>query len=461
MARPRYYDAAGKVKRLNLRCPDRNTALLVSLLVEDPACVLSARSALEGASHETHRALLRERLLPLASFLGLTDLEPAPAPVCEEPRRSRPALTWKVASAEYLRTVTNRGQPEGTVERYAADVARVTRALEGTTGADDLPLGTITPSTFEELAYWLRNRAPVRRSATSGARRLGYSPGTAGQVIRTLVAVLNAVEREHGCPNPWSRVDKATRKRLCAANAPGPNAGKPLSYEELLLLLGVEFHPFLAYCLTMAWGGLRPGEAQGLLRSDVDLRSGRVAVNWKSPQSKAKPGPAHEEGLTWRAAIVGGERHILTEPKQGRRRLVYLPERVLPFLRRLPQPLAAGDAFLFSPTGDGSPCSRGQGDRGFRSLLTAAGITGHTPKDLRHTYSKLLRRVRVQEYVVSRLMGHSTGEAARAAGRPIPSATTAGYGDLDESEFELKEAARLLDALTFDADPGVAQEVQA
>jgi integrase len=170
------------------------------------------------------------------------------------------------------------------------------------------------------------------------------------------------------------------------------------------------YFPYWAVLLT---GGLRPGEALGLLWEDVDLEEGKIHI---------------QRSLT-RRGIEGWQ---LTEPKTDRaRRVVPLPDVTTRALRDWRKKQAEeklklgaeyeGHGFVFA-TEFGAPLDGANlSNRNFRTIMAAAELgawegegkkrrfrPGHRVYDLRHSCATLLLLAGEHAKVVSERLGHAS-----------------------------------------------------
>jgi integrase len=158
-------------------------------------------------------------------------------------------------------------------------------------------------------------------------------------------------------------------------------------------------HRLHALWVLLATTGLRLGEAQGLLWSDIDFGSGRLVVN-RALQRQT------------------GRGYVFVEPKTARsRRTVYLAPGALSALsehrrRQVAEKLSAGpewnDTGLVFTTALGRPADGTWVTKWFHRALAEARIPRVRIHDLRHTAATHLLRRGVHPKVVQELLGHST-----------------------------------------------------
>jgi len=241
---------------------------------------------------------------------------------------------------------------------------------------------------------------------------LQHSEGLSPRTVRSLHAVVR------------QGLAYATRQREVARNAAEdvvlPREGKrtidAMSKADAdAFLRAARSDRYYALWAVLLTGGLRPGEALGLLWEDVDLEAGRLHV---------------QRALSRR----GVEGWRLVPPKTSRgRRVVVLPSFAVQALKswraiQAEERLLLGseyqdDGFVFS-TEFGSPLSGvNLNRRNFRRIMAAAELgewgvddVGERTKfnpayrmyDLRHTAATLLLRAGEHPKVVSERLGHSS-----------------------------------------------------
>jgi integrase len=158
-------------------------------------------------------------------------------------------------------------------------------------------------------------------------------------------------------------------------------------------------HRLQALWVLLATTGLRLGEAQGLLWSDIDFAKGRLVVN-RALQRQTGTG------------------YAFVEPKTARsRRTVYLAPGTLTALsehrrRQVEDQLAAGPDWsntgLVFTTAVGRPADGTWATKWFHRALDQAGIPRIRIHDFRHTAATHLLRRGVHPKIVQELLSHST-----------------------------------------------------
>lgn len=295
-----------------------------------------------------------------------------------------------------------------TIALYRQNVRRfLEEPRDGCPELGGLPLRQLRPEDLEELYGHLR------REENLGPRTIQILHG----ILRA--ALRHAVRTGSLARNPAELVKPPRR----------PASGEPrdvmraMTREEAgRFLEAAEGDRLYALWCVLLFGGLRPGEALGLLWKDVDLEAGRLHVR----RALVRP-----RGGGW----------ALKQPKTpGSRRVVVLPEIAAEALRawrpsQKRERLTAGGewedgpAFVFTNE-FGKPLRRGNlSRRRYRRILERAGLgtweerarkgkRGPKPRprfrpdfrlyDLRHTCATLLLLAGENPKVVSERLGHST-----------------------------------------------------
>lgn len=271
-----------------------------------------------------------------------------------------------------------------------------------------IPLKRLTRQAFEELyaAMW---------------KDLGLAPRTI-QYLHSILrqALEHAVEEGSLARNPTDYVKPPTQARKktndSTRKAPGKAMHAMNEAEVERFLEAAREDRYFALWTVLLMGGLRPGEAFGLLWDDVDLEESRIHVRraltrrgvdrevhpkgWKLVQPKTKkarrvvvlPAVAVEALSEWRA-------------KQGRERLqlgTEYEDNGLVFTTEFGKPLDGGNLY----------------SRNFRRIMKAARLGQWNEEeerfdpafrvyDLRHTCATLLLKRGVSAKVVQERLGHA------------------------------------------------------
>jgi integrase len=221
------------------------------------------------------------------------------------------------------------------------------------------------------------------------AKRATLKPNSIKNILIPLRELLNHAVLDKLIPmNPALLLDKrAVRKGPKTEN--DYRVPEIFSEEELGRLLSVceHYRPQYADLIhTVAWSGLREGEAFGLHPDDVDYRYGYLDIRRNIVYRK-------------RQLIVG-------TPKARQRRRVKIPERLVSRLRSR----NAQTQWLF-PNEAGQPLYGSNFlHRVWYPLLKEAGLRRITFQDLRHTYASLLLKRGEPIKYVSEQLGHADVE---------------------------------------------------
>jgi len=223
----------------------------------------------------------------------------------------------------------------------------------------------------------------------------GIGVATQRRIHGTLRAALNAATRKRLIPyNPALSVDLAPEQRAPV---------KPWQASELGTFLdAVSEHPFGPLFETIAYLGLRRGEALGLRWSDVDLVHGTLTVH-----------------QTWRGRTDSQARPLFDPPKTAGRKdqQLDLPAPVLNALnvQRLRQDLdrcewrqGYEDHDLVFTRSDGHPLTPAHVTRTFGELASQAGLRHVRLHDLRHGAASLMLASGTSIEVASKILGHSS-----------------------------------------------------
>lgn len=142
--------------------------------------------------------------------------------------------------------------------------------------------------------------------------------------------------------------------------------------------------------LTLAYTGVRWGEAIALRVKDIDFAKGRLHIFTN-------------------AVEVHGAIHVGT-PKSNRARRVPVPGFLLAELRRLTTDYAGSD--LVFPSADGGYLRRTRASSGskswFKTALRDAGLEPMTMHDLRHTAASLAVQSGAHVKTIQRMLGHTS-----------------------------------------------------
>jgi integrase len=220
-------------------------------------------------------------------------------------------------------------------------------------------------------------------------KRLTLKPNSVKNILISLRELLNHAVLDKLIPtNPALLLDKgAVRKGPKTEN--DYRVPEIFSEEELSRLLSVceRYRPQYADLIhTVAWSGLREGEAFGLHPEDVDYRYGYLDIR--------------------RNVVYRKKQLIVGTPKARQRRRVEIPERLVHRLRSR----NAEMQWLF-PNEAGQPLYGSNFlHRVWYPLLKEAGLRRITFHDLQHTYASLLLKRGEPIKYVSEQLGHADVE---------------------------------------------------
>lgn len=139
--------------------------------------------------------------------------------------------------------------------------------------------------------------------------------------------------------------------------------------------------------LTLAYCGLRWGEAIGLRVRDVEFLRRRLSVSEN--------------------AVQIGSRHVVGPTKGRKARSVPVPEFVLAELARRCEGKAAAD--LVFAARDGGYLQRPKSSNGwFQAAVKQVGVETVTPHSLRHTCASLAVSAGVNVLALQRMLGHTS-----------------------------------------------------
>ncbi|WP_237185179.1 site-specific integrase [Rothia nasimurium] len=255
-------------------------------------------------------------------------------------------------------------------------------------------LKTILPT---EVEAWI---ADLQRGTTaSGRKAVGAS-----MVIRCheiLAGVLDdAVKDKRLLVNPARGVKLPKKSK---------RSNVYLTHEQIGALAAASGRPELIY--TLAYTGIRWGEATGLQVQDVDFMAGVLRISRNLVE------------LTPHKVQEGA-------PKSGKARLVPFPPFISEHLRAACRGKIGAAAVFTEP--DGSLLKRPQSQSGwFIKAVAAAGIEKHiTPHDLRHSAASFAVASGAPVNLIQRMLGHESAAM-----------TLDVYADLFESQLGTVSAA--------------------
>lgn len=167
--------------------------------------------------------------------------------------------------------------------------------------------------------------------------------------------------------------------------------------KEMLFWTLEEFSRFIAcvkqeelyaYFNTLYYTGMRKGEAQALLWSDVDLGNGTININ-KSITRKTEHGS-----------------YAVTSPKNdSSNRKITINKKLIEILKNHKSPTVNKDSFVF---GGAAPLSNTTIDRYLSFYSNEANVKKIRQHDFRHSHASFLIANGISIVAVSKRLGHST-----------------------------------------------------
>ena len=145
--------------------------------------------------------------------------------------------------------------------------------------------------------------------------------------------------------------------------------------------------PYRVMVLVMAYTGVRFGEATAIQAGDVDLAKSRLHIR--------------------RAYTSVNGKLQITTPKSGKPRIIPLPSFLNAPLLEAFYPCESSDSLLFTSAKGKAIHYQRWRETHFDKAVTAAGLKGLTPHDLRRTYASLSIQAGVGPKALQTAMGHS------------------------------------------------------
>ena len=188
-----------------------------------------------------------------------------------------------------------------------------------------------------------------------------------------------------------------------------------LSHQQVAALAAAAGAPFDTVVLVLAYTGLRWGELAALRVGDINLVRGRMSVQ--------------------RSMTEVSGRAIFGTPKNHQRRTVPVPAFLLARLEEQVRGRAVED-FAF-PSRQGAVLRNGNfRSQVFDAAAARAGLSGLTPRELRHTAASLAVAAGANIKAVQRMLGHASAAMTLDVYAGL-------FGDdLDDLARRLDEAAR-------------------
>lgn len=217
---------------------------------------------------------------------------------------------------------------------------------------------------------WIEQMVRVGAGATTVLRAHGVLSGILGAAVKTRRLATNPAKGIENLPR------KAAKRRVY------------LSADDVNRLAG-EAGDHGALVLTLAYCGIRWGEAIALRVRDVEFLRRRLSV--------------HEN------AVQLGVDYAVGPTKGGKARSVPVPGFVLDALSVQCAGKDPGDLVFQGPVGRYLPRPKSTGGW-FAGAVTRAGVQNITPHDLRHTCASLAVSAGVNVLALQRMLGHTSAK---------------------------------------------------
>ncbi|MGW5388287.1 tyrosine-type recombinase/integrase [Nocardia sp. NPDC003963] len=229
---------------------------------------------------------------------------------------------------------------------------------------------------FEDIQDWVVN---LSESGSARFKGQGLSASRVIQAYQVLGQVLRfAVKSKRLASNPAVDIE-----------LPSMMAGERRYLTHLeVMRLGLAAGRLRPLVFTLAYTGLRIGEASALRVMDVDLANRRLRV-------------------TRSATPVAGKGTVVTDTKNHNSRSVPIPETLAKDLESLMEGREL-TAPLFTSEKDGGLLEYNEFRRVFDEATNSAGLRGLVPHGLRHTAASLAISAGANIKVVQRMLGHKT-----------------------------------------------------
>lgn len=161
---------------------------------------------------------------------------------------------------------------------------------------------------------------------------------------------------------------------------------------------------FRAYVALCAFAGLRKGEALGVQVGDIDFMRRRLTIDRQIQRAKTED---IERGKHLVEA-TGGTTAVVTDPKRGSKRTIFLPDELILILGEhvaMHTPDGDPDRWLFADD-EGRPWHDNSVTWRWRGARTAAGVSTRL-HDLRHYYASGLIAAGCDVVTVANALGHA------------------------------------------------------
>jgi integrase len=226
----------------------------------------------------------------------------------------------------------------------------------------------------------------IARTVNTLQTKDGLSVASANLVLSVLSAAFNdAVRHNLARANPCSHLGTDRPGAGTEKDTETTDSVKIMTPDELRAFLAAAPEPWSLFWQLLAQTGLRPSEALGLRRQDIDLEAGTLSVNGQLSENRE-----------WTSRL---------KTKKSKR-VLPLPASLRTKLERQLRWFSASDTFVFT-TLEGLPWTQREVSRNFRVTAEKIGLTGLTAKGLRHYFGSYLLEHGIPLATVSARMGHA------------------------------------------------------
>ncbi|TCJ94612.1 tyrosine-type recombinase/integrase [Nocardia alba] len=230
---------------------------------------------------------------------------------------------------------------------------------------------------FEDVQDWIVN---LSASGSVRFKDKGLSASRVIQAYQVFGQVLRfAVKSKRLAVNPALGVELPTLKS---------SERQYLTHLEVLRL-GIAADRFRPMVFTLAYTGIRFGEASALRVKDVDLPNRRIYVSRS-------------------ASPVSGQGTVITDTKNHTTRAVPVPRTLSKDLEPLIEGRPADEPLFASSRGPGAVVDSNEFRKFFDEAVQSTGLDGVIPHGLRHTAASLAISAGANIKVVQRMLGHKT-----------------------------------------------------
>lgn len=305
-----------------------------------------------------------------------------------------PGITLEAYAKRWLSEGPARGLKPGTIERYDSALRLHILPLLGRMRVRAVTRPAVKAALSGKLLDESASQQGVRPGRGEKRAAKALARGTVRHLLSALMAIMSsAVEDQIITANPLARLGKKLR---LTARRKGQKV-KALDAEQtgrfLAAARAVEprHYPMFA---TMAWAGLRIGEALALQAAKIDFDRRTLLVDAQLGGTTKTETPRTVD----LAATLVELLRAVKAPPAGKVVALQAPGPWL-FFPELPEaPSAKDEARLYKAT-----------RRAMVRALKAAGLPGHfTPHSLRHSYGSLLISAGVSPAYVQQQMGHAS-----------------------------------------------------